>query len=257
MKRACYTILWLTALTLTSAFAQQYTTTAPPGAILIGGGGNTDATPLTKFNLNFPGGTPKELVAAIEKATGRPLNAIVNDEFANLRLPALKMTSVTVPELFQALVLGSKGSAIVGNNTYSTEYGFMTSSSAPPSNETIWHFYAYKGPPPAKVCRFYSLAPYLDRGLGVDDITTAIETGWKMLGETNTPTISFHKDTKLLIAVGEPSKLETIDAALKALGPPIGGETFMRPLQPGEWVPATTPPAPASAVKQPEKPAGK
>ena len=52
----------------------------------------------------------------------------------------------------------------------------------------------------------------------MDDITTAIETGWKMLGETSPPTISFHKDTKLLIAVGEPSKLETIDAVLKALG---------------------------------------
>jgi len=52
--------------------------------------------------------------------------------------------------------------------------------------------------------------------MSVDDITTAIETGWKMLGETSPPTISFHKDTKLLIAVGEPSKLETIDAVLKA-----------------------------------------
>jgi hypothetical protein len=51
----------------------------------------------------------------------------------------------------------------------------------------------------------------------VDDITTAIQTGWKMLGENDTPTISFHKDTKLLIAVGEPSKLEMINAVLGAL----------------------------------------
>jgi len=69
----------------------------------------------------------------------------------------------------------------------------------------------------------------------VDDITTAIKTGWEMMGlsgaggfgggggsggggrESAQPKISFHKDTKLLIAVGEPSKLETIDAVLKAL----------------------------------------
>ena len=43
-------------------------------------------------------------------------------------------------------------------------------------------------------------------------ITTAMETGWKMLGDKDTPTINYHKDTKLLIAVGEPNRLETIDA---------------------------------------------
>jgi len=51
----------------------------------------------------------------------------------------------------------------------------------------------------------------------VDDITTAIQTGWKMLGDKETPAISFHKDTKLLIAVGEPSKLEMINSVLGAL----------------------------------------
>ena len=96
----------------------------------------------------------------------------------------------------------------------------------------------------SKVCRFYSLAPYLDRGLSVDDITTAIETGWKMLGETSHPTISFHKDTKLLIAVGEPSKLETIDAVLKALEPPIAAEEAAAAEKPRR------PPAPAPAAKQ-------
>ena len=74
--------------------------------------------------------------------------------------------------------------------------------------------------PPEKICRFYSLAPYLERGLTVDDITTAIQTGWKMMDDSDTPTIRFHKETKLLIAVGERSKLETIDAVLMALEPP-------------------------------------
>jgi len=38
-----------------------------------------------------------------------------------------------------------------------------------------------------------------------------------MLGEGEDPKISFHSDTKLLIAVGDPEKLQTIDAALQAL----------------------------------------
>jgi hypothetical protein len=74
--------------------------------------------------------------------------------------------------------------------------------------------------PPPNICRFYQLSPYLDEGYKVEDITTAIETGWKMLGETNLPKLSYHKDTKLLIAVGEPNQLALIDDALRQLKKP-------------------------------------
>ena len=67
-----------------------------------------------------------------------------------------------------------------------------------------------------KVCRFYSLAPYLDRGFTVDDITTAIQTGWKMAGVIP-PELNYHKETKLLIAFGEPDELKTIQDVLNAL----------------------------------------
>src|SRR4051812_26179833 len=56
---------------------------------------------LTKFDLDFPGGTPRELVAAIQIAWSKPLNAIVPDEYVGTKLPALKMKQVTVPQLFE------------------------------------------------------------------------------------------------------------------------------------------------------------
>ncbi len=68
-----------------------------------------------------------------------------------------------------------------------------------------------------KVSQFYPLAEYLDRGFSVDDITTAIQTGWKMAGETSPPELSYHKETKLLIAFGEPQKLDTIKQVLNVL----------------------------------------
>ena len=43
-----------------------------------------------------------------------------------------------------------------------------------------------------------------------------------MLGETNLPELNYHEDTKLLIAVGEMSKLAVIDAALQELGEGLG-----------------------------------
>jgi hypothetical protein len=194
---------------------------------------------MSRFNLDFPGGTPRELVSAIEKAMGRPLNAIVPDELADTKLPALKMTGVDVSQLFSALRLASQKTEVTQSTPYGggfslhqTTYGFKTEGRL--SDDTIWYFYAERPispPAPPSVCRFYSLAPYLDRGATVDDITTAIETGWKMLGDTSPPKISFHKDTKLLIAVGEASKLETIDAVLRALGQP----------SPSPWGPGMAP----------------
>jgi len=191
-----------------------------------------DLPALTKFDLDFRGGTPKQLAVAIEKALGRPLNVIVPDEFADTKLPALKMNGVDVSQLFQALEAASQKSEVTGilygggpQSNYQiarTSYGFRTQGRI--SDDSVWYFSVEKPtlPPvkPAgspKVCRFFSLATYIEHGMTVDDITTAIQTGWKMLGENDTPTISFHKDTKLLIAVGEPSKLEMINAVLGAL----------------------------------------
>jgi hypothetical protein len=190
---------------------------------------------LTKFNLDFPGGTPKELVAAIEKATGKPLNAIIPDEDADLQMPPLKMNDVVVPQLFKALELASikevkvvTGSYFTGSgnqesySTYTSNYGFKTDGQ--PTDSSVWYFHADTPPLtptvlPQKTCQFYSLSPYLDRGFTVDDITTAIQTGWKMAGVTPTPELNYHKETKLLIAYGEPDKLKTIADVLKTLPP--------------------------------------
>jgi hypothetical protein len=204
----------------------------PTGTVTLSNSSVTDAPKLTKFNLDFPGGNPKQLVAAIEKATGRPLNVVIPEEYSNESLPALRMTQVTVSDLFMAMAAASPKSelyrppGVVGSYSYNqTSISFQTIGLA--SDDSIWYFRGRQKTPdfstldikpvPAKTSRFYALTPYLEQGLKVEDITTAIQTGWKMLGEKETPSISFHKETKLLIAVGEPGKLETIDAVLKAL----------------------------------------
>jgi hypothetical protein len=301
MKNTTCTAIWIAALALAPAFAQQAPTQpanpqpppphrnpvpmvgpvlapaptqTPPGTFserlqnMIKRAGEPEPEPqLTRFSLDFPGGTPKELVAAMEKAMGRPLNVIIPEELAATKLPALKMNGVTVPQLFQALTAASRKSEAVvsgvgvfnpyGPGSYqiaNTGFGFRQGSEGRITDDTIWYFYVEKPTLPpvrssAKVCHFYSLAPYLDQGYTVDDITTAIETGWKMMGDTTTPEISFHKDTKLLIAVGEPSKLETIDAVLKALLNPV------QALPPGFAIPqkrSAPPSAPAKSAEEPK-----
>jgi hypothetical protein len=239
----------LTLLFLGSALSQPAT---PPGLIVA----NSTLVPQkepprpTRFDLDFPGGTPRELVAAIEKAMGKPLNVIIPDEHVKVKLPALKMKNVNVAELFQALEQTSRRTEYLpatrfgqgfgggGYQQVTTSYGFRNANPNTFTDETIWSFYVekpnYPGQSSSKVCRFYSLAGYLERGATVDDITTAIDTGAKMLGDASGPEIRFHKDTKLLIAVGEPSQLEIVDAVLRALdsnkpAPAGGGPRIPQP----------------------------
>jgi hypothetical protein len=189
---------------------------------------------LTAFDVDFPGGPPAKLVKAIEKATGKPLNVIINKEDENVELPPLKMNNVCLPQLFTALEAASRKVVAVSTSLgspggyssysqFSSGYGFKTAD-GPLSDDSIWYFHVEKpSMPPVvstqKISQFYSLSPYLDRGFTVDDITTAIQTGWKMAGETATPELNYHKETKLLIAFGEPDKLKTIADVLKTLPP--------------------------------------
>jgi hypothetical protein len=189
-----------------------------------------EAPALTKFNLDFPGGTPKQLATALEKAIGKPLNIVISDKDAGEKLPPLKMSNVDLLQFSRAFTsanlkqefvyLASKANRGPGNEMFDTGVAFRLSPDEKPSDNSMWYFNVQRVPPPAppeKASRFYQLSPYLDNGYTVDDITTAIQTGWKMQGDTSPPEISFHKETKLLIAVGEPRKLLTIDAVLEAL----------------------------------------
>jgi hypothetical protein len=191
-----------------------------------GTGQSARSTPTElRFDLNFPGGNPKEFVAAIEKAMNKPLNTIVPDDCNDVQIPPLKMSDVSVGELFHALRMAS----IKRNNNVNTpgypapvlfSYGFETSSPLGGDN-SVWYFQVQKPtePPPIKdICRFYQLEPLLEKNK-IEDITTAIQSGWEMLHVTKVPQLKFHPETKLLIAVGSEENLQIIESVLEQLRP--------------------------------------
>ncbi len=221
MKKMLCLSLGLLLIPLTPIFGQ----TAPLGArmpVTV-----SEPPKLTRFDLDFRGGSPRDLVAAITKASGKPLNVIISDEDNNLtELPALKMNDVDVRQLFAALMEASKKN-VLGPGTqplsyahYTTGYAFGASDSSV-SDNTIWYFQVDKLPPTpdqkVKVVRYFNLEQYLNRGFTVDDITTAIKTGWKMAGVEPAPELNYHKETKMLIAFDEPGKLATVSQVLDTL----------------------------------------
>lgn len=230
MKKYLLPLLGGSILSFDVAFAQAVglpsPMSPPDGYILV-----KVTNSLTKFDLDFPGGTPKDLIKAVDKAIGKPINTVIPDNCADLTIPAISVKNVTVAQLFGVLRLASKTTrrydiidplSWEGDRMERTStYGFQTEGV--PDENSIWWFLREgddSGPNiivgPA-ICKFYQLSPYLEAGYKVEDVTTAIETGWKMLGITKTPEISYHKDTKVLIAVGEIDKLKTIDDLLKQL----------------------------------------
>lgn len=249
-----FLLIALAALLMSRAAAQNnppQSRTPPPGNVAQAPHVmSNEPASLTKFDLDFPGGTPSDLVRAIEKASGIPLNAIVPEEHADVKIPPLKMSSVNVPELFQALELASRKTTLYTTGfvdyggpggqrrqVQQAHYQFGFKTQGPPRDNSVWYFY-YEKPTlleEAKTCRFWQLESYLTT-YKIEDITTAVQTGYKMLGEP-APTINFHKDTKLLIAVGEADKLNLIDSVLKELARPIGSK-------PG---PASAPPPPTKS----------
>lgn len=207
MKSLAWLSLTLVALFAPLALAGQSDTAAHP----------VSPHSLTTFNLDFPGGTAGELVSAIAKAMHRPLNVLIPSEAADWKLPPMKMDNIDVAQLFQAIEASpavQQYSPLAGFSQ--VHCGFKTYEKSP-TDDTVWYFYAVRPPETIRSVRFYNLGPYLDTGLTVDDITTAIQTAWKLRTGIVAPSISYHSETKLLIAYGDQMGLEMIDQALKAL----------------------------------------
>jgi len=194
------------------------------------------------FDLDFPGGTPIELVKAMEKAIGKPLNVVVSAEKADFKLQGLKLKRVNAELAFMAMEMASANTVsrttgtFVDNagKTQALYQGFQESFGFRPvksGGQTVWVFHYNKPfalPAPPMSCRFYQLGSYLQEiqektTLKVEDITTAIQTGWRMMKVEPMPELNFHKETQLLIVVGEQEHLAVIDDVLMALSHRQGG----------------------------------
>jgi len=192
------------------------------GPTVFGQSADSPRPALDRFDLDFPGGTPAELVAAIQTAQDHPVNVVIPADEADTALPPLKMKQVNVKQLFAALYMADTRQRGVTNPTGGQSYanfgfGFKTESAEPVTNDTVWYFKDDRKlfPP---VCEFFLLTPYLSKDLTVDDITTAIQTGCKMEAADKPLRLNFHKETGLLIAVGDAAQLRLIDSVLRELG---------------------------------------
>jgi hypothetical protein len=187
---------------------------------------------LPKFDLVFEGGSPGKLVAALNEQVGGTVNVVIPKEAQDVEIPALRFKHVNVVQIFDAVSNASQ--RMIPVETFETvgvpggsfqrpasklvplNYRFMTTP--PVAENSVWYFRVERVEPRPKTCKYYQLAGFLDQ-YKIEDITTAIKTGWDMLGirSDSIPQLKFHQDTRLLVAVGDASKLMVIDDVLSEL----------------------------------------
>lgn len=216
-----------------------------------------------RFDLDFAGGGPSEFIAAVSKARGKAVNAIIPTDLADTQLPPMRLKEVTLVQIIEALEEVSRKTVAYTTGSYfgipgqppprsyqqmTTSFGFRTKGAR--TDDAIWYFYcdrpaepADEATPPTETVRFYQLARYLD-AFKVDDITTAIRTGWMLGGheESTMPKLTFLRETKLLIVRGTPDYLQTIEDVLRELDKGLTPKDAPRAVMPGGPVVTGPPP---------------
>jgi hypothetical protein len=157
------------------------------------------------YNLDFPGGSPEELIEQMTKASGTRPNVIIPSFGAEVQLPKFKLQNVNSGQVFSAL------------NLVSDDRGLRWIGEGPQDGaHRVWTLIKATPKPKAETCQVVFIG-HLLTAFQLDDINAAIRTAWEMSGKTSGPSLKFHKETKLLIAKGTEDELKLAMEVLKAL----------------------------------------
>ena len=152
------------------------------------------------FDLSFKGGTPRELIAAMEKAAAasirnpEPLNALVPPELAEIRIPPMELRGVTAIGVFETLTFMDPSTRWI------------------PARGGIW---VLTHRDERRTQAFY--IGHLLKKFKVDDLTTAVKTTWQMGGKEVKAELKYHEDTQLLIARAQPAQISAMAEVITQL----------------------------------------
>ena len=164
------------------------------------------------FDIDFPGGTVVEFVAAVSAARGRPANILIDENDRSMRIPKFAMRQVTLGSLIQAI------NQLARMRDPASE--FAAGNYAVPG-ETIWSLtVARPRNVPEEQVKFFNLDRFLPLN-SVDDIITALNAGYQLkTGGDDRINLKFHKETRLLMVRGTPEVLAMVGDVLSQLAPP-------------------------------------
>ncbi|MGV3771901.1 MAG: hypothetical protein ACO1QB_03305 [Verrucomicrobiales bacterium] len=189
--------------------------------------------PEQPFNIYFEGGTPKDFLKALEESLKDLPPVIIPANAADITIPSFELRNVTLSDVFNALNIlgmrenwswqptsrpnGSPGSAI---------YVLLKQESVTLQRQFPYNLPGYQQPVSSEIKVQPIHVGYLLEKYKIEDLTTAIETGWSMSGKVSItdsiePELKYHKDTEMLLIKGYPSHLNFVTELFKQLQAPI------------------------------------
>lgn len=155
-----------------------------------------EAPPKPTFDLAFAGGNIDQLVKAIEKASGRPVNILVLADQRPVRIPRFNLKGVDEDTLFSAL----SALRLEDGNVRLTRTGAAWVVQAAPDNRVCSTFYV----------------GHLLKKHKVEDVSTAIRTTWEM-GRERGGELKFHSETGLLFVLADKGQIAAVTSVLSEI----------------------------------------
>lgn len=203
-------VIALLVQTALSAYAQATPGTPAPRLPLAGPDAN-------RFEIVFPGGTPRDLIAMLDKQVGPEANVMIAPSMEKARIPAFTLRNVALSDVFMALNSLADGSnSGMWTATGSTAPVWVLNPTPPKADPFQQRLNAVANPPKREVCDIFPVSHFLTT-YKVEDITTAVQTAWSMQEDSSGATLKFHVDTGLLIAVGPVEKVAIVKSVLSSL----------------------------------------
>jgi hypothetical protein len=186
-----YILIIASGILLRSAYSQPKTNGAPEAPATANQPGRPPEP--VRMDLNFGGGEPEKLLAAMEEAAGQMPNVIIHPDAAHLKIPPFKLRDVTAGQVFFALNAMSEPPFSNGYWRPTTANGReIWTLTLPHDSTTIID--PLTGKPTAvraptdRNCKVLNLTLVLE-DYSVDDVTTAMKGAWELLEATEAPVV--------------------------------------------------------------------
>lgn len=197
----------------------------PPGqALPEQSNANADLLLNEQLNINFPGGTLNDFLAAVRNSRpSKSLNVIVPDGAAELPIPPLTLTRVEVPSALNAMEYASArdGRPLISVSRIEGAgiepvfaLQMVGGMSGPRSNDTRQSTFVLSLNQITKP----EWAPAGRSSIAADVVLTAIESAIQTASQSKEPpTLKFHRESGLLIVKGTANQLEVAKEVVRRL----------------------------------------
>ncbi len=161
-----------------------------------------------EVDIEFKGGSFSDFAALLMQTTDPKINLAVDPDIQKAKVPQLTLRKITVPNALLA--------AMTASSDQYKNYWILESGEGP---NPLYRISSRNGPQAPKPQPESTLQVFpLKEWIGTPEVAlSAVETAVGLLGGSELPKVSFHKDSGLLMVSGTAANIDTVKKVLDGL----------------------------------------